>query len=834
MWIRAVCAAVVTGLAFGAPAAAQDARSTAQEPPASVDLDDYLARNLVRTALLDLRACEPPRPRDYAVAAILLEEALRCTPRDADLVRRWIEALWNAGDAPGVVAASRRLAELDPEDTVNQLRLITAAISREQTIDRRLSLYDKFLALGDSELDASVRSRLALDAALLMRESGDEKGFLRRLGEAMTLDSTNKEAALLAYNLYCQRVDDAVGRAELLSNLLMADPLDPNILTRMRDEMAAGGAVKAARRFHECSGYVLNAARVQMTLESSLEYMILRWLNEGPQRLLDELNTQLLAERDRVRKALAQTGPGQPTLLRQVSGKPEDRRLLPEVERIRCCLALALGQPEQVARSMQDMGLSVAALLVEIASPGKQGGTMSPEQAAAQAADLRSSLDLFRYLTNVDVELARTQSQEVISLLPEGDDRATALRAWGAYRGGDVGAALRISAGAPHNPWCIFLVAQAAADAGQPRDATTAYRAAYELAPLTPLGGLAAARAQALGPGPLTARAAALDAVARGVPTWIDEIVLRPRSFQVLSAEAERYNAGALDRVPVRIIIQNIAPIPIAIGSDKPISGRLLLVPNLETIPGGANLAVEPEVYEFGRRLRLRPGETVTAETWPEAGLTGWLSEVSASAAVRTRWRVIQGFQPAANGGQEVGPGSLEANIPAVSRLPLPDCQATGPDMVKRIAAARPSQVPEVLAAVRMALVVMQANTPAELTQARLLFVRELERAYPGWPAEHRLLAAALLPTVKMDLPELESVDAMIRADTDPRVRMVALVTRVSNPNDPALAAAEAAGDPRLARLAAIQRERAAEGARCLATMGIRARERPKVGDRPR
>jgi len=819
---------IIAGVAAWMPPAraqGQEARSSQDAPPSVVEPDGFLLRSLIRVALLDLRAAEPPRPRDYAVAALLLDHARDLSPNDADLTRRYIEACWSAGDTQGVLHASRQLARLDPEDTVNQLRLITSAISREQTAESRIALYERFLSLPERDLDASVRSRLALDLALLHRERGEEGAFIGALTRAVVLDATNKEASMLAYNLYRERVNDDAGRLELLNNLLMADPMDPVVLRSLRDEMAQGGAYKAARRFHDVAWGVLDAARVKQSADDSSLGLVLQWMTDGAQGVVQKITIDLRGERERIRRMQAVTGAGTPTLLGEASGRPEDRRLLPAIEQVRCFAALSIGAIEDVTGSIADYAATVEGTIKAMTDPATRPVDIDEDVLNDQIALARAELTLYRLVANVDVGRI-DEDVAALALLPESDPRRVAVEAWRLYRAGDAGGALLRASDDPDSLWCALLVGQAADDAGQTQAAVSAYRHAMLAAPLTPPGALAASRIRRLLPAgaPLTDRERALVATAAGVPSWIDQMATRPRTFEIVEATPARQSGGALDYIPVRLSVRNISSIPLGLGSDRSVNSRFLFGPNLETVPGGANAGVEPEVCELTRRLRLNPGEEIAIDVWPDAGLTGWIAEVSSAAVVRTRWRVIQGFQPAANAGQEIGPGCLELNLPAISRNPLDESRMGGKTLLDRLSLTRPSQVPAVVAGFRTHIITMQAATPAEVSANRALMVNALLPLYATWPARERAIAAAVIPNAVM-AAELEPLDALIRADEDPLVRAIAIVTRVNKADDPALAAAEGSGNGRLARLARLQRERVADNARCYASVGVKIRE---------
>lgn len=179
------CAAVWPGLGSAQVASDQDLTK------------ELVAREIVRTALIDLRSQQMPGPGDYAVASAMLEIARSLTPDDTNLLRRLIESERAAGNETRVMQHTRELVRLDPSDTVAQLRLLSWNASQKQTVEERLAVYERYLGPEGQKAisDPAVRSRLALDAALLQRELGNEKDFVRLLSLATSLDSSNKEAA---------------------------------------------------------------------------------------------------------------------------------------------------------------------------------------------------------------------------------------------------------------------------------------------------------------------------------------------------------------------------------------------------------------------------------------------------------------------------------------------------------------------------------------------------------------------------------------------------------------------------------------------------------------
>src|SRR3954470_24705019 len=120
--MKAVTAATLL-LAVGLPTPFARSQPAAPAAPAQPSIDQYAASALVRLALFDLRALDEPKPRDYAVALAILDQAQALAPNDAEIARRRIEAAWNAADQDALLAATQLVVKLDPKDTVATLRL---------------------------------------------------------------------------------------------------------------------------------------------------------------------------------------------------------------------------------------------------------------------------------------------------------------------------------------------------------------------------------------------------------------------------------------------------------------------------------------------------------------------------------------------------------------------------------------------------------------------------------------------------------------------------------------------------------------------------------------
>jgi len=819
--------------AVAAPYSGCAAQTSVAPSSVSGTLQEFTSGELVRLSLLELRTIEKPGPGDYAVTGALLSLAEGLSPNDAEIVRRRVEALWNAGDDDGVLVATERLVRLDPQDHVAQLRLITAKIGRLQTAEERLRTYDAFLGAKGQVFDASIRSRIALDSAMLLRERRDEEGFIKRLTLATQLDGTNKDAALLALRVASERGAPPISRLELLANLLYADPMDPNVHLEICDELVAVGAYKSANRFHNIALKILAAAGREEDPQRLVESVVLDWHTGGPRAALDYVSTQLANERSRVERARESRAD---TFEIQ---RPEDVRLGLPFEEIRAAAALTLPDLSTLSnslsleRSLTEMALTVQLQMTGLTDRNLRPADVSEEDAKARADELFRRLQLWRLLTNIGTDEAVAAMEQALAGLPPQDPTRVALEAWGALRAGDAAKALAIVAAAPGtNIWGLLAQAAALEQTGDKAGAIATYTRAAELDPLNPLGVMALDRAtRASGAGPLSGSKLAREATdyAATIPDWIDTMVDLPRKFQMIRVEHEVERAKTLQRVNVRVVLKNLAPIPLGLGSDRSMSTQLLFGPSMDVGVHGMGDTIE-EVVELDRRLRLMPGEELHATVWPESGLVGWISQLGCASTSRLRWRVLQGFQIGREGPKRPGPGCLQATTGSLLRDPLDEGRLLFATLSERIREATESQLPGVLVATRAALVSFSGS--GSLEGAKPLTDALIER-FPTWSPLGRMVALAILPP-PAQLTSLQGFDDMVvqhltapavegAAEVDPgnALLLVVAVTRTTDPESPLLAAAVASSDSRLAAAARIHKERLAAGVSTFAKVGV-------------
>jgi tetratricopeptide (TPR) repeat protein len=807
-------------LAGTAPAAhavvqRQPAASAAKE--AESQSARMLANALARLAIFDLRASSQPADADYHIASILLGLAREQCPDDTELLRRNIEAAWSAGDHDLVMELTRELLRLDPSDTVAQLRLITASIaSGNQTAEQRLAAYEKFLGPDGKQFKAPIRSRLALDAALLLRERGDTQGFVDKLKQSLQLDPSHKEAAALAAAYFAERLpEDGVGRITLLQNLLMADPVDPNVHLSLARELAAGGAYKGALRFYRTALRIFQTGGGGQGDEVQLQAAVLQWHTAGPGSVVRDIRQQLTEQRSQAAQAIRRFGGGP---LPAGVVKPEDIHLPANVGAVVLSAADASGAREGVRVIYQELQASIVQVLKDLQDPEKSANLDRAIVARATAGGVLE-MHMARLWADIDADKVAPDMEKSPALREQFPEQSTAIDAWAKLRAGDAAAAIgTLRPLAETNLFAAIGLGQALEKAGQTSEAIKTYTRVVSDAPLTHYGAWARSRLLSLGEVVDAKQAGALERAAAAIPEWVDAMVTDPRQFLDVTITSARSNPEGTEAVPVRVTIQNLAPIPLGLGSDRTLNSRILLTPKFETRENIENPWIRPEIVDIDQRLRLLPREKLEVVVNPELGLTGWMMEALAGRTLRLRWRGTQGFILDQSGGFRPGVMCVVAESGPIVRRPLPEVGLGPEELLKQIATGMPAEMIRAAAAVR-GLIMQPLLLPGELEaqlagnpEAAKNFEQQRDQVlgviaevyatrYRELAPADRAALVALLPHAGIS-PAMKLFDDAARAEEHPLPLAVVLVTRVSKPDDPLLAAAGGSPDERIRRLA--------------------------------
>lgn len=806
--------------------------SNAQTPLRPEQPEELAARAICRAAILDLKLARPPANRDYRVAASVLETAYALAPREEQILRLLIEAQTGAGDYERVTKLNRSLVELDPQDTVAQLRLITGLITQQQTVEGRIAAYARFLGPEGESLDPSIRSRLALDAALLQRERGDITGFTERLTQALELDPTNKDAATLALSFYEQRIqDNPLGKLDLLLGVLYADPYDVNVHRAVAREMASAGAFNGARRFLNTLDRLYNTLGITPESDEQTFRQVVQWNLLGAETIARRLSDVLDDQRKDLLRKRNQPG------LRLPAGEElpglDDVRLPFTSERTRLLASSAVENREVARESMAELAETARRLAEQIADPSRRPKELGEDEVTAKVQAILSEVVWLRLWTNQQLDEATT-GLSVLKKDPNLDAGIIArLEAWSLLRKGDLEAAdAAMKRIAPSDPMGELGLAVLAERAGDRRAAVVKYLDLSQRFSGELLGAYARTRVGVLSgaDAPRTDVGRAMEDAAAAVPDWLETILDNPSRVVSLEVEPERSDTRVLERTPLRVTLMNLSAIPMGVGPDRPISSRLMLAPSVEvqaTPMGGGDLI---EVVSLDRRLRLLPRERFQTVVWGDAGTLGLLQDMSASAPSRVRWRVLQGFRFTPEQIYERGPHSVSTDTTTLTRRPNSRFLADGDALKTSIETGGPRELAEAIISLRA----RQART----IEALPLSIGEIEAMmdaiavrFAGADKTTKLLILAVLPPPSVQ-PESARVDQVAQSDNDPDVLTLLLALRTRDPASPVFALPQVQGSPALSELADVVRARLRDGQITLASSAadVRPPNPPMIG----
>lgn len=797
-----------------APAAAEPAPpEVAKDTRPMPDVERLTSDALVRAALTELRKTSNPSPLDYRVTALAIRIARRLNPNDEELVRLEQQAWQGTGDEAEMDIVTREVVRIDPKDTVAQLRLVTGRMQRLQDADLRLAAYDRMLGEAGASLDAAIRSRLALDAALLAREAGDDAGFVTRLTQAATLDNTNKDAAALYSTYFLDRATDPVERADLLANVVLADPNDMQAHTNLALELFRKGAYVAARRFMARAGDIAMSGLIEPTVADLFDRFVLLWMTDGDEpakaAIMALENKSLSAIRDYRRRAEAQGID---------VGEEPDPTVPHEIELIR----LAIGW------SRDDQAASARAAHLIILRLETQLGILDRKEAPYDKVTpqeeqyYRDEVKLLRAAARLwaGVELDEAQADIDALLRPDATnrlDRVAEARLTGlmAMRRGDLEGAERLLTSAGDDPTARLGLGALAEQRADRAKAIRVY-AALALDNAHRLVGCAAKkRIEAIlgKPLPPTPDVAALEDWSKRFAPWLDEMTTNPTAFMTLDVDHVKPRIDSFERVELSLSLRNVSRIPMSIGPEQTFSSRLMLSPRAVVKGQDVSGIIDAEFLELDRRLRLMPGEAIETVVWGSRGSIGnWFNQFADKSA-SLRWRVIQGYR--LDNDRRFAPGiiSVTAQSDMLERDPVAP-ETDIPALIDRLGASTGREyLEDILRAIVAGGTQWGDETDAQLQDKRIKIGNAIAARLSGLPSLEKAWVISSVARVEL-VKETESLVIAAEADPSPMVQAALVIDGYADADQPGLVRLSEDPDPELRSMARAARERLRGGRR--------------------
>ncbi len=607
---------------------------------ASPALRRHIADQIARSARRRLLISQDPQPVEYRMIAELIAGARSLIPPDSELIRLEIEARAAGMQDDRVLELTRELLRVEPDDQVAQLRLAIATVQRRQSAEGRLEAYEQILGARGASFDKAVRSSLAVDAALLAREWGSERLFIDYLLMATSLDRSNKEAAVLFASHFLAASSDPLERADLLTNVVLSDPLDPEALQNLSLELVQHGAYRGAFALLQHTIDLYNLRREAMPLRMRVELTLAEWNTKGTDQLIDY--TQVLEE------TLAQriAGEREFATLNGLDPGPEKLPLLPlELEALRLAAAV-IKRDDAMKQRMLDKCLQVGANSI----PDLLASDPDPVIAQHRADAMRLTLLWCRAFAGLDVEGIKTEldyftAEGTPSEL--GETAEQRFRGWLALLEGDIPTARSLLGPIVerdrHAKWAMGLLEE---QHGDERKALRHFAEIAQKYPNTAIGTAAWFRTQELHGAPLVRSPSAeqLSNEGEDLVEYLQSVFPAPSAYMALEVSHVESPVDAMGGGELEITVRNRSASDLAIGARSPVPARVLATPILSFGTSDLVDATNPESFTLPGRLRLEPNEELTFRVRTTRRLVGDLLDIGAIQRSTVRWQLTLGF----------------------------------------------------------------------------------------------------------------------------------------------------------------------------------------------
>lgn len=764
------------------------------------------ARGIIQTA--------QPSVDGLDLARRLARMAVELDPENLHVVRTALTIAETTEDIEFRDDLIARVARLDPSDQVIRLARLRMAMDRFQTAEERISRYERLLS--DANIDQIGRpeaSRLALDLALLYRRQGNTPKFAEWLGRSTAIDQAHKAAAGMAAGYFRMQVDDPFAEAEMLINLLMADPTDLVSYAALARHLLDHGAYEGAARLYSI------AAEAQESMDRLgahgmvADRAIALWGAGRPDAAADVLRDRQRYFDEQARQAARRERPEMSATERQ-----ERIRSAPPVTMNTVQIALrdragdAIGTAEWLGMLMQSLRLAHDAMLEAEANPDQSRPRPTAEDRVENL--LQRALHLLWFGTADNVSTARDFVRQANELKPLSDRAMARFEGLALFREGSHTEALAtlepIMADDLPARMGAAMVYRAM---GRDREAARTLLEIARGAAGTVVGVWAKDRLETmLGERlPPTELAGRLNRLVAQLPAHVDRFATDPASTIALRIEPVAATYKPYEPVILQLELTNRANYAIEIGSETALKSRLILEPTLTMVGQPRIDQTAPIVVSLGQRLRLNPRERVVIELdlrhYPVADLFDQFAIMGASVNLKGTTNFIITTRATV----QPGIGGVIGRSPLVRIDGVRISREWVSAALDDVSRDGPTRHLATLGLLGRTLWIPRGEETPESTELYDRTRRTIIEAFGRMsPAEQ----AWLLSTMPSREPSLESIRQIARTIDNKLVRISYLLHHVAESRDPMLDAAARSGDDDVRALGAVIRETLLEAER--------------------
>jgi len=293
-------------------------------------------------------------------------------------------------------------------------------------------------------------------------------------------------------------------------------------------------------------------------------------------------------------------------------------------------------------------------------------------------------------------------------------------------------------------------------------------------------------------------RAAAIEAaLARSLPTTIDRMVENPLRSVVVDLRPTATTVKPYDPLTFTMRLRNTSQLPLAIGQDAPISGKIMLRTQVARAGETSSPDLPPQPLLIDRRLRLMPGEELSVDVDAELTTVGLFLNLSPLDAHALRVSVVT--NPASATGS-MAPGFL-GTVTGAPPLMSTGVAVTEAWVREGLELIKDPANPD--APVRMALLAHAAAGETRLPEALRAERPQIWTAIAeAWRALHPQARAWVVSVLPRETPAMAPLLDAARADPSKDVLTSWVISRVGDPSDPMLDVCRRSGDEALATFA--------------------------------
>ncbi|MGD0139424.1 MAG: hypothetical protein ABSD28_11150 [Tepidisphaeraceae bacterium] len=609
-FVLAVFIAILAIAAGRAPA--DDADTNSQDPDGSIALAERFstsAHQLFRQQHIPAKALQ--------LSADLYRAAMTLNPKEPRFPRALADVLLELDDAPGAMDALKDYLNLDNyNDQTAQVQLIDLYLSSDamESVDDRLN-YLRFL-LKKQAISAPVKSEIALRAAQLLMDKGQNDQALKLLDSARFLNPMNLQALRIRY-IMTQDTALPVDRVQQLLGILQANPADPIVASRLAEQLAQLGLVDSAIVWYALANELYSATHVPpdpaFVLGASSQLLIGKHADEA-KRLAGSYNVSLPDDADGWFVSLS-------ALKFQLGIFPGNQDMQAENAALIRKASIAITNRLQSIRKISG---DATATTQPIDSPDYADlPDLSDDYIRLKAPRAREILPPYEAtltsLAWLDLYyrhapgLATPLIDALARLLPDGDVTLLRLRAWQQYVGGDAKGALpKFKALARLDPLAQLGVILIELD--DPLTKGHAILHAQRLIDEHPSGVIGAvlwaefARLHVkIDPSPSSGTVATL---VSAIPESFLALLRAPKTFYDVQVTPLKPSYEFGEPVLVRVTLQNVSGVDLAIGDDCAIHPELWFDARLT---GMLNQGIYgAAIGRLDQRLVLAPGDSVS------------------------------------------------------------------------------------------------------------------------------------------------------------------------------------------------------------------------------